>query len=185
MIDQVYTFLESFNEFERWVIGICITLLLYFIQPIKSLYRWIWKNTIKRILVFLQRTPTAQKSLAIVSQPSDSYWWDIGDRRGNPVMFIHGHWFVTNLTRSSFNLSTARLIKTGTTVYVDTKNIDSIPNYWGRYDLPPCRQTEFSVEFSLEPPICNPGKDFKSDIIVTDSNGIEHPIKNIVFHFQQ
>lgn len=108
-------------------------------------------------------------------------WWHMGEMENKPAMQVVSYWYVTNLSDQPLLLLNSE-IKHAAISMLSVQHPEN--DVFGEYPILPKCTSEVIIDFWIQPPRCKEGKDYKTDIVVTDQLSRKHKIKNIVFHYK-
>jgi hypothetical protein len=144
--------------------------------------RWIWSAAQRT------RVPRATKPLRFVLNEHQSLW-SHATNAGQPGTYVHGHWYVTNLTDRDFVLLAVRLEGHNVQfprVMTQAPKGDQfgVRTFASKNPILAGQLSEVAADFQFFPPIMSGRGAFVAHVIFTDNYGDEHRIPSVRFPYR-
>ena len=156
--------------------------VLTIIGYVTGFFRRVWQEFVSRVRRESPYLPLPKRSITMVPEREEDFWWHMGGASGQPAMQIAGRFKATNIIKYDVLLIAAKLRKPRRLGMVITKDVGS--QYHGEYRIPPGDTTEISVDFWVIPPVEVEGQDFVSDLAVLDQFGNHHWVRKVRFQYR-
>lgn len=144
---------------------------------------WQWAASLVRPKpsVGVMDVPPRTMVLIPASRPN-ALWWHMGAMGDKPAMQIVGELHITNISKYGVFVMGAKLRKPKAVGYAMVRSQES--NMYGtKHVVPEGAVSDLTFDFFVQPPVCEKGKPFKSDVAIIDQFGNEHWIKGLEFPY--
>lgn len=97
-------------------------------------------------------------------------------------MQVTCHFHATNISTMNVLVAATRLRRPQTIGRALTKNENG--NVFGEFMIPIGNISEVVCHYWIQPPVRDEGKSFRADVVIVDSFGNEHIVKNVEFPYR-